>query len=321
MTGEHTYPIDLKRMRAIVEVARAQSITTAAQTLGLTQSAVSRIVAEVEDVLGQQLFHRLPRGIQLTDAGELFVTRAARLLADVDDMMGEISESPNRVTGRLRLGVTATGTHAVTTIAEFGNRYPDMAVETTHDSEQNLCPQLLRGELDLVIGSTNYLKRWRELEIETLHRMHFAAMVRPDHPLTALNPPTEADVLAYPVILPEIVEPGYTDIGRRYAALGLPDLKPRYVSSNIFLILEFVRRTDAYFPVMHPSPKFGGLAKEFVLLKDIIQIPSHFFGFARANARPRTRAAAIFEAMLIEESSGTQARTTKRKQRADAVVA
>lgn len=63
MSRQHHPHLDLKRVRTVVEVARTGSITTAAQTLGLTQSAISRSVAELEVALGQRLFDRLPRGI------------------------------------------------------------------------------------------------------------------------------------------------------------------------------------------------------------------------------------------------------------------
>src|SRR5512139_1815609 len=106
------HTVDLNRMRMVVEVARAEAITTAAQVLGLTQSAVSRGVAEVEAALGVRVFERLPRGIRLTDAGGRFVARATRLLAEVEDLVSEVREARARVAGRLRVGVTASGAHA-----------------------------------------------------------------------------------------------------------------------------------------------------------------------------------------------------------------
>ncbi len=100
--------IDLKRLRYILEVARAESITTAAETLSLTQPALTRAIADVEAVLKSQLFHRRPRGVQLTTAGQRFASRARRLVSDMDDLVADMRESSNRLTGRLRLGVTPT---------------------------------------------------------------------------------------------------------------------------------------------------------------------------------------------------------------------
>lgn len=290
--------IDIRRMRTVLEVARAEAITAAAQTLGLTQSAVSRTVAEVEEALGQRLFDRLPRGIQLTDAGQRFVARARGVLAEFDDLMAEMNAPSTQLTGRLRLGIAATGAHATATIARFARNHPAVALETLHASEQTLCPRLAHGELDLVIGSSAYLRRWRELEITPLARLYFACMVRPGHPLAALAAPGEADVLAYPLILPESVELTYTSIAQRYAHHGLPLLKPHYVTNNLELVKLLVHTTDAFFPLLFPNEDFGGLGQEFLLLRDSIELPEQHLACARAAQRPRRRVAEVFEEAL-----------------------
>ncbi|MEQ8235092.1 MAG: LysR family transcriptional regulator [Gammaproteobacteria bacterium] len=292
--------IDLRRMRIVVEVARANAITTAAQTLGLTQSAVSRSVAEVEQALGQRLFDRLPRGIELTDAGRLFVARAKRVLVDVDDLVAEVSDAPNRVSGRVRLGITATGAHAAAALVAFARRHPDVAIETLHASDQSLCPRLLHGELDLLIGSSSYLARWRDLELVTLSPLHFGCMVRRDHPLVGSRYPSERDMLAYPLILPESIEPTYSDIAQRYARHGLPRLKPHYVTNNFELIKALLRVSDAFLPMLHPDPDFGALADDFAFLREVVHLPPHHLSYARAPHRPRTRVIEALEQVLVE---------------------
>lgn len=229
--------VDLKRMRTVVEVARSESITAAAHTLGLTQSAVSRTVAELETALGQRLFERSSRGIQITDAGRRLVARAKRLLADVDDLIDDISTASQHVTGRLRLGLGITGHHLCNAIAAFAGRHPEISLETTHASEQTLSPRLLHGELDLVIGSCSYLERWRELEVSKLMRLRQACVVRKEHPLTALAAPDEAQILSYPIVLPQSIEASHSDIARRYAELGLPPLQSQYVTNSFELML------------------------------------------------------------------------------------
>ena len=76
--------IDLRRLRYIVEAARAKSVTAAAHILAITQPALTRNITEVEEELGVQIFHRLPRGIELTEKGEEFVNRARVILEDVE---------------------------------------------------------------------------------------------------------------------------------------------------------------------------------------------------------------------------------------------
>ena len=308
--------IDLKRMRHVLEAARGQSITTAAETLGLTQSALSRSLAEVEEALGTALFQRLPRGIRLTAAGERFVAGAKRVLGDVETLVSHVRQAGDPLGTRLRIGIAPAGyvSHASDALATFAREHPAVAVEIVPGSTQSLCPRLLNGEFDLIVGSSSYLKRWRELEIRPLVRMHLACMVRPGHPLAAPRDllrdpardtpregPREIDVLGYPLILPESIEPIYSDIAQRFAHHGLPPFQPRYLIDDFDLVRRIVSATDAVYPLMHPDPQFGRLGRHFALLHDALMVPSHFISLAYASSRPKTAAAQRFEALITRK--------------------
>lgn len=297
--------VDLRHLRTVVEVARAASITTAAQTLGLTQSAVSRTVAEMEAALGARLFDRLPRGIKLTEAGVRLVDGAKRVLGDVDDILADVTRASHPLSGRLRLGVTTTGWYANPAIVAFARAHPDVALETVHASDQALCPRLLQGEVDFVLGSSRYLKRWRELEVVELAPLNFACMLRKGHPLARRKRVREPEVLAYPIIMPANLELAHADIAQRYAQHDLPALKPLYVTSHFELAKQLLNVTDAFFPIMHPAADFGGLGRDFLLIENTVQLPQHSLAAARAAHRPRTRVAELFEACLQETLSST----------------
>ncbi|MEZ5557680.1 MAG: LysR family transcriptional regulator [Pseudomonadales bacterium] len=293
--------VDLKRMRYIVEVARAQSITTAAETLGLTQPALTRSIAEVEQELGTRLFHRQPRGMQLTEAGTRFVQHAKRILGEVDDLVADLREGPNLLTGRLRIGLAPAGFiyHAIPALRRLARDYPGIKIEIVDGAAQSLCPRLLQGELNGIVGSSSYLRRWRELEVELLRPMYFGCMVRKDHPVGRLAQPTEADILRYPVVLPASVEPVYSDIAQRYAHHG-EYMQPQYVTDNFDLTRALVQSTDAYHPVHHPEPDFGGLREQFLILENLIPLPEHHLSFACSSVHPKTEALERFQHLLSE---------------------
>ena len=295
--------IDLKRLRHVLEVARAQAITTAAQTLGVTQSALSRSIAEVEDELGTALFHRLPRGIELTPAGERFVRGARRVLGDVDALIAQTRSARELGGGRLRIGIAPASyvVHASRALAAFARQHPGVALEVMTGSTQALCPRLLNGEFDLLIGSSSYLKRWRDLELEPVAAMHVACMVRTAHPLlTATEPPREIDVLRYPLILPESIEPIYSDIGQRFVHHGLPPFQPHYVVEDFEVARRLVGSTDAVYPLTHPDPGFGRIGRHVALLREVLKIPPHFISIARAARRPQGAAAQRFGELFAE---------------------
>lgn len=293
--------LDLKRMRYVLEAARAQAITTAAETLGVTQSALSRSIAEVEDTLGVQLFHRLPRGIQLTPAGDRFVASAKRVLGEIEELVATVRETRDLVSGRLRIGVAPPGyvAHIRGAVATFAREHPGITIEIVTGTTQGLSPRLLGGELDLLISSSSYLSRWRELDVRPVAAMHFACMVRRDHPLTMRNAPlTELDVLDLPLVLPEGVEVMYSDVAVRYAHHGLPQPQPRYVIEDFRLIGAIVAATDAYYPLMSPMPDFDGLDGHFGLLRDALVMPPHFVSVAYSAHRPHSPAAERFQRLF-----------------------
>ena len=82
--------VDVRRLKVLCEVARCGSFSAAAASLGYTQPAVSRQVALLEAELGTILVRRLPQGVALTDAGRVLVSRGQAILAQLDDLEGEV---------------------------------------------------------------------------------------------------------------------------------------------------------------------------------------------------------------------------------------
>lgn len=289
-------------MRQVVEVARAEAITPAAEVLNITQSALSRSIIELEDQLGVQLFHRLHRGVKLTEAGERFVARSIRVLSDIEDLVAAVTSGEELSSGRLRIGIAPAGHVSLTVAATraFAAENPGIQVEMSTGSPQSLCPRLLHGELDLMVGTSSYFGRWHDLSVRTLMPMHFACIFRKDHPLAGRNDVSELDVLRYPIVMPASVEPIHSDIGLRYAHYGLP-LQPRYVADDFRVISSIVSVTDAFHPVMHPRPSFPGLSERFHLIRDVVEVKPHDVAIAFSTLQPKTSAAARFEALLADE--------------------
>jgi DNA-binding transcriptional LysR family regulator len=299
--------LDLKRMRYIVEVARAEAITSAAQTLSITQPALTRNIAEVEEELGIQIFHRLPRGIELTEDGEKFVTRAKQILGDVDNLMAEMRDTRGLPTGRLKIGIAPSGYvgYAREALRDLASQYPGVSIEVTTGSAQTICPRLLHGELHMVIGTSSYLEKWRELNVRKLIQLETAMLMRKDHPLSGVKNLQEVDILKLPIILPASVEPVYSDIATRYAENNLPPIQPRYITDDGELALRLVQETDSFNPTSNTSANLVNLSKSFFVAKDIVKLPVHYVSLAFSPLRPKTALAEIFEDLLVQRLSGS----------------
>lgn len=120
-------------MAAFVRAVERGGFSPAARELGLTPSAISKLVTRMENRLGVRLLNRTTRRLALTPEGEAFFHRAQRILADIEEAENEVARFRGRPRGKLRVNVgTAFGGHQlVPALPEFLARYPEIAVEIT----------------------------------------------------------------------------------------------------------------------------------------------------------------------------------------------
>ncbi len=288
--------IDLKRLRYVIETARYQNITQASAVLHVTQSALTRSIAEVEDNLGFQLFVRLPRGVQTTEAGASFVESAKGIVSDFDNLLSNAGDYRTLNTGRFRLGISPGGYHrfANVPIAELASRYPELTIEVSTGTVGDLAPKLSLGELDAMIGPATPINHWPDLKTEVLAQFHVAAMLRKNHPLTEKQKVSEVDVLGYPIIFPSSVDAMGSELATRYTQNGLPPLKGRYVCDNFELTCDLVDKTDSFAPIVSLSRTFGNLGEKFHVINGILDVAPQKAAFAYSRNRAVTPAVQVF---------------------------
>ena len=118
-------------MTAFVRVVEAKGFSAAAPALGLTPSAVSKLVTRLEARLGARLLQRTTRALHLTEEGEVFYASARRIVGEIETLESEIGARRDTPHGLLRVTVSvAFATHQLAPIvAEFLDRYPTVQLE------------------------------------------------------------------------------------------------------------------------------------------------------------------------------------------------
>jgi len=113
-------------LQAFVAVVEAGSFTAAADRLGIAKSAVSRRVSALEERLGVQLLRRTTRRLNLTETGQGFYDRSARILADLDEAESAVAQQHGELRGRLKVALPLSFgiRHMCEPIAEFSRRHP-----------------------------------------------------------------------------------------------------------------------------------------------------------------------------------------------------
>ncbi|EMI42594.1 LysR family transcriptional regulator [Rhodopirellula sp. SWK7] len=191
--------MDMDQLMYFQGVAETRNFTHAAERLNLSQSALSRAIQRLEDEVGQPLFERKPRSVELTDAGLIFQSRAEQILLIVEDMKAEISDDGQ--TGRLRIG-------AIPTIApyflpdllrQFADQYPKANLVVQEDTTDNLVRRCKQGELDVAIVALPIPAKY--VEIDNLFEEELFLVLPPEHPLTQKKQIRLSDIQHEPFVL------------------------------------------------------------------------------------------------------------------------
>ena len=124
---------DFADLRAFIRVVDRRGFAAASKGLGLTPSAVSKLVTRLEDRLGVRLFHRTTRRLLLTPEGETYHLRARDIISAVEDAEAEISHSAQRPRGKLRVNcVPAFAFHQLAKVLPaFAEKYPEIELDLT----------------------------------------------------------------------------------------------------------------------------------------------------------------------------------------------
>lgn len=200
----------LRFLRYVDEVARTGSIRQAAERLHVAASAVNRRILDLEDELGAPIFERLPRGMRLTAAGELFVHYIRQRNAALDQVRSEIEELKGLRRGRVR--VVASQALAPVflpkAIADFRRTHPLVDFNARIGDHLQALHTLRHYECDLALVFN--LAPEPDIEVLAQVEQKLVAMMHRDHPLAASGAPIRLrDIVDYPVVLP------FADIGGR----------------------------------------------------------------------------------------------------------
>jgi DNA-binding transcriptional LysR family regulator len=164
-------------------VARFQHMTRAAEALSISQPALSRSIARLEEELGVPLFERQGRSIKLNRYGHLFLKRVNRMLKEFHESKQEIQDMLHPESGEVSVGFLHTlGTHLIPVmIGTFRESYPNVKFQLIQNSSDMLLEKLAKGEIDLCLvapDETNRVIHWEKLWTEELF-----VIVPAGHPL------------------------------------------------------------------------------------------------------------------------------------------
>ncbi len=175
--------MEIKQLKAFVAIAEEKTFTAGAKRVNVTQAAVSMQIRQLEDEVGLPLFTRTPRRVILTEAGELLLDRARRILREHDAAKAELAEVAGAEYGRLRIGSASAmfATSQLPTILErLKKKFPNAEISVSSGTSKHLVDKILHGEMDIAFVSLPI--ETQNVQTELLYGDEVVAIAHPAHP-------------------------------------------------------------------------------------------------------------------------------------------
>jgi DNA-binding transcriptional LysR family regulator len=195
--------MDLASLRAFVEVAHRGSFSLAAESLFLTQPAISKRIAGLEEELDTRLFDRAGRQVLLTEAGRHLLPRAERIIHELTDIRRELGNLSGEVAGHLAMATSHhIGLHRLPVVLRrYTERYPQVALDIRFMESEKACQAVEHGELELAVV-TLPLAPAEPLNSELIWRDPLRPVAGQDHPLAKQKKVSVKQLLTHPAVLP-----------------------------------------------------------------------------------------------------------------------
>ena len=192
--------IDTLGVQAFIAIADHNGFQKAADTLHISQTALTRRLQNLEAFLGVKLVERTTRSVALTSIGRDFLPQAQRLLTELQTALVEILETGKAQRGDVSIACVPTaGVHYLPRIIqEYSTRYPNNRIKILDHASSGVADAVLRREAEFGINIAE--SRHPELQSVALLRDQFALICRDDHPLARKSRLRWKQLESYPLI-------------------------------------------------------------------------------------------------------------------------
>lgn len=242
----------LRQLANFVAAAERGSLSSAAQHLHVSQSAVSASITELERALGTELtVRRRGLGMTLTPTGRQVLDQSKRLLADAAEIDFAARGHGGELHGPLVVGayLTLSSTVLPPLLVQLRRRHPNVSVRIVEDAQDALNERLTLGELDLVVGFDHDLPAW--VEPIALYTVRPYVLLSADDPLARHETLSMADLDGPPMVLFDAPPSGANAMSIFLERGIVPNI--RYRTQTIELTRSLVARGEGYAMLVHRS--------------------------------------------------------------------
>lgn len=232
--------VRLDLYKIFCEVAKCESFSKAAKVLFMTQPAVSQAIMQLEEELGMRLFTRIPKGVILTNEGQILFEYANSAMNLISVGEKKVQESKNLMVGELKIGVgdTISRYFLLPYLEKFHNGYPNIKLKVVNRTTLELCTLLKSGEVDIAI--CNLPIKDSSLEVKELIEIHDVFVYGEKYKKNLSTPLTLEEIAKFPLILLEPKSNSRQYVEKYILSKGIR-IKPEIELGSHELLLEFAK--------------------------------------------------------------------------------
>lgn len=243
--------LDIRQLQHVAAIGRFRSFARAAESLGISQPALSKSLAVIERSLEVRLFERSRKGVTPTVFGELLLARAGPLFRGVDEVLAEVRRLRGLEAGSVAVGAGpfAFELSVAATVAAVIRNHPGLMLRVVQGAWESLTRDVLSGSLDLAVAEVSGAEQEPRLSVERLGAHGGVFYCRGGHPLLAHPAPSFEEMARFPLAmnpLPHRIAPFF----ERMPAMGRVDpatghFLPAITVDSVALMKTIVGATDA----------------------------------------------------------------------------
>lgn len=236
--------MELRDLQYFVAIAEFRHVRKAAESLGLSQPALTKCVRRLENGLQAKLIRRTPKGIELTSVGSAFLSRVRHLRLSLEDISREAADLAHGRAGHLRLGAAPAAHELLLTACGLFLRAAQGAtLAVTAGSNDTLIPGIRDGKFDLIIGGVP-AQATPDLVHELLFEDRFVVIAAESNPITKRKKVAIADLANHRWVLATPMSWSRKWIERAFQDHGLPPPRIRLETGSIDLTMSTVSSTE-----------------------------------------------------------------------------
>lgn len=293
--------LKIRHLVLVTTIADEGTLVRTAQSLHVTQPVITRGLREVEDLLGVELFERMPRGVKPTAYGRAFIDRARSILAELRTADEEMRLLQTGQRGTVSVGTHLAGANLLLprAIAALKAELPRLTVVVRENTPDALTQLLLAGELDLMLG--RLLPRVSpRLVQERLHQEPIRLVARVGHPVHAQPRTPLADLVSYPWVFPIAQTALRDELEAVFFQEGLPIPPNRVECTSILTLRHLLVNND----VIAALPMFIAIEdRDLKVLDTPLQAIRRSVGVTMPRDRVPSASASALLAHLREEGA------------------